>query len=426
LAVALGGPGSPASRSSCGLTRSPDADDGGSFALDEVVAAIDATHPRLQAAAMRSDAAEADAIARGLWTNPQLSGQWDRSIGYTTYTPRTGYFQVQASQWIEVGAPRARRIAGRIEARAVRLDRDQLRRALIGDAFAATIGVALARHRLDVLAQAREQLGAAQTIVERRIAAGAAPDAHRLRLEVLAADLEAMIDNARGDLAGARRDLDVALGPASARVPGVPSLDLCAKLRVPTAEGLKDGASRRPDLLALGLRRTAADAGIRVARREIFSGVGLTFGTAIGGGYDPATRRQQVDVIAGVALPLPFIDRGQGTLPAARARAAAASRDREAALRETDASLLGLERELRARRRAQQRLVEVGLPRARALLDVVLAGYHDGAFSVLELVDALVTLRDTRLELAELAAAARLAEGRLLDTAGLLGTGPRR
>jgi outer membrane protein, heavy metal efflux system len=426
IGLTLVSSGPDADGSSCGVPRFVDDGEGASFRLNDALQAIDASHPRLQAASLRADAAYADAIAAGLWTNPLLSVQWDRSIGYTTYTPGTGYVQLQASQWIEVGAPRARRAAGRYEARARERDGEQVRRALIGDAFVATIAIALARHRVDVLVQARGQLADAQRIVAHRIAAGAAPDVHRLRLDVLASDLDALIGVAKGDLASARRDLDVALGPGATRVPGVPDLDLCSELSVPGSEGLAHGAARRPDLLALGLRERAADAGISVARREIFSGIGVTLGTAIGGGYDPATRRQQIDVIAGIALPLPLIDRGQGTVPAARARAGAAVRDREAAVRETKVLLAGLRYELRERRRAQRQLAEVGLVRAQSLLATVMAGYHDGAFSVLELVDALETLRDTRLTLADLAAAARLAEGRLLDTAGMLEPGRRR
>lgn len=405
---------------SCGVAAA-DAT-GRAFDFRDVVRSIDDSHPRLRAAAARVEAAAADAVAAGLWTNPTLSTQWDRSIGFTTYNPRWGYFQLQAMQWIEVGAPRARRRAGRWEAVATRRDREDVRRGLVRDAYVATVALARTQHRRDILAQARRQLLDAKRIVARRVAAGAAPDVHLVRLDVMEAELDAAEREGLADLGRARRDLELAVGPGAAQLAPRTRLDLCQTTDLPELETLRHAFASRPDLAALRTREKAAQASVTAARRAVFRGVGLTVGTAIGGGYDPATGRQQVDVIGGVALPLPLVDRGQGSVRAVRARASAAQRDTEAAHARAELDVARLLEEARTRRQARDQLAQAGVRRAEVLVSEVMAGYRDGGLGVLELVDALETLREVRLQLADLAAAARLTEGEVLDAAGMLGT----
>jgi outer membrane protein TolC len=162
-------------------------------------------------------------------------------------------------------------------------------------------------------------------------------------------------------------------------------------------------------------RTDAATTDIDVATKQVFPGIGLR----LGAGYGQSTG--QLDVGAGLIVPLPLLERGQGTIAATQARA-------DGNRYMTEALTTAVEQRVQAAHAEYVRRLEA-LSRFRARTSSVHdgmrgeaeAGYREAKLSVLELVDAYQSLRDARLRLLELAEDAHLAHvalGRAVGSQG--------
>ena len=140
------------------------------------------------------------------------------------------------------------------------------------------------------------------------------------------------------------------------------------------------------------------------ARRAVFPGVGVQL--VAGYGASPG----QVDLGVGLTVPLPVVDRGQGSIAAAEGRADAA--------RATATGLLALETERLRGAFAVMTLRRDALATFRAsasgateeALAEARAGYSNGRSNVLDLADAYSAWSQTRLREVDLLEAARQAE----------------
>lgn len=398
---------------------------GDTFGLDDAVRAMLRGHPLLSAARAQHRAASFDVVSAGLWTNPVVSLRYTRSAGFTTYDPVIGYAEFGVQQQIETSdVPGARRRAMEFEREATRADGLALQQSLIFDVRAAFVSLAGAYARLNVLRETLSDLERAHQIVRARVEAGATPRYDASRIAIALADARAAVADAEADVLRARSDLDVAVGPLAATLQGVPRFDLQANPPLPSLSSMLAELPRaRADLVAATERARAARAQIDVARRSVFPGVALYAGGAFGGGVglDNAgtVTGRQVDWVVGVTLPLPVVDRGQGSVPAAQHRAIAASDLAEALLVNAQQRVRALYAEVLRRRAALEEYRSTGAAAAGGMRREAEAGYREGRLSILELVDAYTSFRDARLRLVELAVGARLAEVQLGRAAGL-------
>jgi cobalt-zinc-cadmium efflux system outer membrane protein len=159
-------------------------------------------------------------------------------------------------------------------------------------------------------------------------------------------------------------------------------------------------------------RASSAELQISTAKRNVMPGIGVN----VNGGYGAAPH--QWDVGVGFSLPMPVIDRGQGTIPAARARAHQAEAYVNAVLVPAALRIRAMHLEVVTRRNALSAYLTLGVTSGDEMLTEAQAGYVAGRFSVLELADAFRAWRDARLRLIELATAARQAEIDLGRTVG--------
>jgi cobalt-zinc-cadmium efflux system outer membrane protein len=176
--------------------------------------------------------------------------------------------------------------------------------------------------------------------------------------------------------------------------------------------------SSRSDLVALRHRADSALATISATRRGVFPGFTLQLGGGIGA--SPGQR----DLSVGVIAPIPIVDRGQGAVPASRARASAARELEYALLSPAELELAGAYASASQRRAALDAYKRATESTSEEMITQAQAGYLAGHFSVLELVDAYESLRDAYTRAIDLAQAARSAEvdvGRLIG-ASLRGT----
>ncbi|MFZ6182171.1 TolC family protein [Nannocystis pusilla] len=375
------------------------------FSLAQAVAAMREGHPLRDYASARVDAAAATRVAARLWENPVVNADYFLGVRSTSYD-RVGAFVVGVGQWLPLsGAPRARGEAARHEQRAVEADSRRLLRGLELEVERAMIGLAGARQAVEIHGDALEDLRESERIVATRVAGGVTPkyDATRIALEVMA--VEADLRSAEAGVTEARGELDVAVGPLAPRLHGAPQIDLFAR---PELDGYEELRARmlaeRPDLAAAQARVAGARAGVKVARREVFPGIGLR--VAAGFGQGPG----QVDVGGGVSIPLPILSRGQGFIDRARAEVRAADSAARTMVLAAEQRLQATHAVARERHEVSLRHVEMSRGAADALRLQAQAGYQNGRLSAFELVDASLSVRDMRLRDLQLAVAARLAE----------------
>ena len=383
----------------------PETDAPHGFTLEQTLAVLKRGHPLITAARANVRAAESQATAAGLWTNPQLDASYTRSVGGTSYDS-FGYGSAGITQFLEVaGAPRARRRAAEAETRATQAESTGVERKLTFDAEEAYVALAAQISRRGVAEETVKDLERADRIVRARVGAGMAPQYDASRIAIALASARAELGEAEASIARARGDLASAVGPGFASLHGDPIYDFDATPPLPGLPELqRDLLAHRTDLRAARHRAEGARQEISSAERSVFPG----FGLRLGAGYGQAPN--QTDLGVGIVVPLPVVDRGQGAVPAARARAEVNDAVADAILISAREHLIAAHAELVRRRetlekyRTETRVISVGM-RSEAE-----AGYREARLSVLELVDAYQSFHDARVKVIDLATSASLAE----------------
>jgi cobalt-zinc-cadmium efflux system outer membrane protein len=383
---------------------------GPQFTLQQATEAMRRAHPLL--AAVRADikAAGADAVAVGLWQNPQLDAGYLHSVTpRPSVDPTLGMTSAGYTQFIESsGAPRARRHAAELTEQAVVADGEGTLRLLAFEVERAAVAVVAAATRVQVLKEANIELDRANAIVTARVKAGAVPQYDATRIGLAVAQARASLIESDASLQAARGDLNVAIGPEAGSLPGLPAIDLYAVVTPQSAGPLLEAVkTQRPDLLAAQKRAEAASAQVDVARKAVTPGFGLR------GGVQYGNSTGEVDILVGISLPLPVLDRGQGTISAALARAESAGALVNAIEVQAVQRVRAAYDELTHRHEAFVQYRDTGAAQTQGMVSEAEAGYRAGKLSVLELVDAYVAKREGRLRIVDLAENVRQAELRL-------------
>jgi cobalt-zinc-cadmium efflux system outer membrane protein len=383
-----------------------------SFTVDAALAAMRRSHPLLRAAVSSIRVAEGNAITAGHWTNPLLDVSYFQAVRNSSYDP-LGTPNVGVTQFLEfAGAPASRRRSAEAEVRATQAERELVARDLewaVREAFAR---LAVSHAKQKIYRDAVTDLERATRIVGARVGTGMAPRYDASRIQIALEQAHADLGDAEAETLRARGDLNVAVGPAAADLAGSPRFDALDVAAPPPLAASLDAARRRPDVVAARHRVDVASSDIEVARRSVFPGIAVR----IGAGYGQSTG--QLDFGAGLVIPLPLLERGQGTVVAAEARA-------EGTRHVAEALGAAIVQRIQASHAEYARRVEVfGRFRAQAgtLGDTMRgeaeSGYREARLSVLELVDAYHSLRDARLRLLALAESAHLARVALQRAVG--------
>lgn len=401
------------------------------FDLSEAYAAMNRSNPMLMALLEGTHAAEADVIAAGLWTNPMLVANYTHAVNGPSYTYDVvlGNGQLVIQQLLELSnLPGARHEVALAMLDATRNDSEGVRRSLYFDLRAAVIAMTEAVQRRIILHETGEQMMHARNIVAIRVDAGAAPRYDLARINVALAAVRAEENDAVADLAAARGMLDVTVGAATRSLHGVPRYDLFDASPMPPVAALIEAAERlRPDLRAAAARTRAARSAVDVAHRTVFQGITAYAGAAFGAGNPTDPRAiaptnpyhgTEMDLVVGVAVPLPAIDRGQGTIPAAESRAHAAEYVARAMLVQARLRIEALYRELQLRRDNLASYDDTTPAEADEMLRMAEAQYREGRTQILDLVDAYTSVRDARLRRLGLAKDVRVSELELARAVG--------
>ncbi|MDB4945798.1 MAG: transporter [Labilithrix sp.] len=346
----------------------------------------------LLAARHRLDQSRADVITAGLWQNPNLNVNGL----FLTHGAVTG-----GNEEITIGVDQVIPLGGQAGAR-----RD-LARGLLGaderayaanvwdvtyDAREAYVELQRAQARWRIVRAALGDLARVEGIVTERANAGANAPYDRIRVNVERSKVEGRLAEVETELLVARAALALAIGPSiDARTVTVEdALDDTPAAPTPAdLEALvKRALEGRPDVASARRRAEAGDLRIAAARRSVVPspdvGVGYTRFIDVPGSLGLSGGA----MVASLSVPIPVLDRGQGSV--ARSRAVA-SEDRV----RRDEVELTVRREVERAAGAMavrvatwRRYRDTTAPEVDRLRAIGELSYREGKASILELLDA--------------------------------------
>lgn len=341
------------------------------------------TSPVLDVFPYRERAADALIVQAGLRPNPELSVELDNVIGTGPYSGFDGAEVTLAlSQVIELGDKREHRtrLAG-MNRELVGVDYEVARLDVLAEAARRFISVAHAQALLALTRREERLTERALAVAKRRTESGRASpvDEGRARIAVVQATIakrrvEHELASARMRLAASWGETNPAFGEVRAdlfRFPEVPPFDfLRAQLddapilgRYLTIERVRAAELRLAE--ASGRQDARVGIGLRRFEESGESAVTLQF-----------------------SMPLPFSDRNQGRISAARAEWEMTDAERRQARIAIHASLFEIHQDLQQARAEAAALQEAALPEAQQALERIESGYEAGRFSYLDLIEA--------------------------------------
>lgn len=374
----------------------PLAAQGSSLTLADVVRAVLAGHPRLEAAEARTRAALGARSAAGALGNPILSVTRESGLASsTTLTAgREGETMATATlplDFLYQRSSRVRQADATVASR--RASGAANRTSVLLDATGAYYRTALLQVEV---ATNRELAGWLDSLVayqRARVVEGAAAGVALLRSQLERDRLQAELALISADAARAR----LALATFVRSDPAAGSLDAAPPPERPfdIADVGAFSWQARPELVAARASLAAADAGVSLARMGVIPQFDAIVGLKRIVGVN--------SLVSGFSLPLPLLNRNGGV--AARARADRDEMSAElAALTRTAAAEAHAEVEASALLAAEVRAL---LPtagdtlgsrgRADELRRIATAAYREGGTTLLELLDAATTWKESRI-----------------------------
>jgi outer membrane protein, heavy metal efflux system len=319
--------------------------------------------------------------------------------------------EAAVSQGLSSGRRRSARVAGaRAALERAEADLAEARRLLLRDVWTAFVRALGERDRLALLARSRKTADELLAMTERRYEAGEATALELNRARTVAAA-------ARAGQSAAEAEGNEALAAVKALL-GLPpgeNVQLQGSLapRPPLAlETLLAGLENRPDVQALASE-------LREAEAEILLGEALGRPEwGLRGGF---SREEDADIVtAGVAVSLPFHNRGQETLAIGQARAAALRQALAAARSAADAEVRGKHAALGGRLAAVRELEQTALPALDDNESLAFKSFEAGEIDLGELLLIRREILETRLAYLDRLLDASLASFELEAAAGAL------
>jgi outer membrane protein, heavy metal efflux system len=339
--------------------------------------------PELGVFPYRERAADALIFQAGLRPNPELSVELGNIVGTGLYS---GFDRAEAtlalSQVIELGDKRENRtlLAG-MNRELVGVDYEVARLDILAEAARRFISVARAQALLE-LARHEEQLAErALAVAKRRAESGRASpvDESRARIAVVQATIAKR--GAEHDLASARMRLAASWGETNPMFREVHA-DLFRFPAVPPFDFLR---ARLDDAPILGRYLTLER--IRAAELRLAESGGRQ-DARVGLGLRRFEESGESALMLQFSVPLPFSDRNQGRISAARAEWEMTDAERRQARVAVHSSLFEIHQELQHARAEAAALQDDALPEAQQALARIESGYEAGRFSYLELIEA--------------------------------------
>lgn len=359
----------------------------GVIRLSDALALALARSPDLASFSWRIRAAEAQLLQAGLRPNPELGFRAeDLGVSGVFRGVDQAEVTVELSQLVELGGKRTARIdQASTDQELAGWDYEIQRIEVLTRTAQAFVAVLVAQAQLALAEESTRLAEAVIDAVAVRVRAGGTSPVELIKARVALASAEVEREEARHALHLARSQLAAAWGstePRFSRADG--PLDQVRS--VPSLPALKRKLERSPELARWAteiLQRRAA-----IALEEARSVPDVT----ARGGYKRLFDPDENTFVLGVSIPLPVLNRNQGAILEARTRLAQAREDRRATEVRLVTALTAACESLETAHIEITALRSKILPGAEQAFATLNAGYREGRFSYLEVLDAQRTL----------------------------------
>ncbi|WP_065756185.1 divalent metal ion exporter subunit IhpA [Bradyrhizobium paxllaeri] len=351
-----------------------------------------ATNPRLTAAERDIGIATGRRIQAGAIPNPELSAELDDSLGSGKYRgTRSAETTLQISQVVELWGKRDARIAaGVAEVDAVTWQRRATRLEILSETAIAFFSVLGLQRRVEILTEQVASLNRLTPLLQRRIDAGAASPAETGRSTIAADLVRVDLERTRGLLASARRELAILMGDNAPSFASVTGRSVAIGSAPPFAKILA-AIESNPALMRWTSVRAQRNAELLIARLKPYPDLRLS------AGWRHYNETGDDAVRLGVSVALPIWDQNKGDILAAQQNLEKTRAERAI---NRAALLLVAGRAydtLTASLRELQILRDSTIPTARTSADAIQAGFEQGRFTLLEVLDVLGSVGQANL-----------------------------
>lgn len=371
----------------------PGAEQGGTFSLARSLALALARNPELAATSWDIRVADARIIQAGLRPNPAAGVQVENFAGGKEFR---GFQETETtlelSQLVELGGKRAARLSeAQLGRELARFDYEAKRLDVLMATAQAFIEVLGAQRRVALSEEVVLLAEQFVPLMKKRVEAGKASAVEEARNDVAIASARIGLEQAKRDLAAARRRLATNWG---ARQPDFGSVagDLERIAEPPGFGGLLSGLQGNPTLARWQAETNKRRATLAKEKANVLPDVTVSGGPRWLNGPNSAA------LVAGVSIPLPLWNRNQGAIREAEGLIGKAGDERRAA-EITLVAALGDAYERLAKTYAEVQILNKSvLPSAQKAVAAVKEGYEIGKLSQLEVLDARRTLTEARTQ----------------------------
>jgi cobalt-zinc-cadmium efflux system outer membrane protein len=399
--------------------------------LETVFRTVRSSDPMILAAVSRIKAARGGVISARTWSNPVLTFE-SQQMDATPGLPPDRESMTTAMVPLEALYQRTPRIrSANAQLRATQADALATRQQAALDAATTFYRLAQAQVNSESTRDLAGWLDTVVTYNQARVKEGVASEADLIRSQLERDRVQNELAIAQSEFSRAQADLIVLLGGHSTLTlpeADVDSLPLILPAQIPAAAPAQvSNASPtisfagdtsismtvlRPELIAARARAAAAEAAIGAERAMFLREIGAMVGVKNSAG--------QRSLIAGFTLPVPLLDRNQGSVAAARAENEAANFEAEAVRRRVVSDSVGARAAERVLTQRAKAISGGGyLRRADEARRISLGAYREGGTSLLQVIDAAREWREARMSYFETMFAQHRAVLQLLVTEGV-------
>ncbi len=356
-------------------------------ALQQAVAA----NPRLESADRTIGMADGRRQQANALPNPTIGFEVDNFAPGSSNTVGGAETTLMLSQLVELGGKRDARVSAALgDYEAARWEREAARLELLSETTLAFVEAVAAQRRVQLLDRQAATLEKLVPLMQRRVEAGASSPSEVARLQAAVGMTRLERERARLALAIARRALASHMGrdlPDFTSVSG----DFGRTVRPAPLEALIKSMEDNPQLMRWTAIRAQRDGDLLVARLKPVPDVTASLG------WRYYSESGESAVRLGVSMPIPVLDRNRGAIREAQENAQKAHAER-AVNRLALIAVVGKAHDTANSQLQQLDLLrKTILPAARQAYATIEAGYGQGRFTLLEILDAYRAVADAEL-----------------------------
>lgn len=363
------------------------------LALKDAVTRAITFSPTLRAAFLEIDARLGEEAQSSVRPNPALLVEIENFAGNKSQSGFEGAEEtVSLAQTIELGDKRLKRLqAAHLDTSLAGWDHESLRVKVATIAAQAFVDVLIAQERHKVLGEFVALAEKTRSSVDARVKGGKASPIELDRAFVALARAKALQQAERARLDAAKRKLSAQWGSSKIDF-GSAVGRLGSGYAAPTPNSLMTLLDNNPMLARWG-----DEINRRVAQLDLEHAKAIPDVT-LGAGVRTSQDTDSTAMVASVSMPIPFFDRNEGNIAAARRRVSKAENEKLAVRNELYATLVEALGELDVAATELRALEKDVLPGAQSAYEKTKIGFDEGKFDILSVLDVQRTIFETRLE----------------------------